>query len=112
FRTYWRDMNADGEQYALRATGIVKSFAGFIAIDDLTLNVQSGTIHAIIGPNGAGKTTLLGVFSGFVRPTAGRVTFADRDITHEAPAEIALMGIVRSFQINSIFPHMSAIENV
>jgi branched-chain amino acid transport system ATP-binding protein len=104
-------MSGDGT-YALRATGIVKSFAGFIAIDDLTLAIRSGTIHAIIGPNGAGKTTLLGILSGFLRPSAGQVTFEQRDITLEAPAEIARMGIVRSFQINSIFPHMSALENV
>jgi branched-chain amino acid transport system ATP-binding protein len=97
---------------ALEVRDIVKEFAGFAALDGLTLAVRTDTIHAVIGPNGAGKTTLLGVFSGFVRPTAGRVTFAQRDITHEAPAEIARMGVVRSFQINSIFPHMTALENV
>ncbi len=97
---------------ALEARDIVKEFRGFLALDGLTLGVGANTIHAIIGPNGAGKTTLLGIFSGFVRPTAGRVTFEERDITREPPAEIARMGIVRSFQINSIFPHMTALENV
>jgi branched-chain amino acid transport system ATP-binding protein len=97
---------------ALEACDIVKEFRGFAALDGLTLGVQANTIHAIIGPNGAGKTTLLGVLSGFVPPTAGRVMFEGRDITHEPPAEIARMGIVRSFQINSIFPHMTALENV
>jgi len=105
-------MSADGGEYALRATGIVKSFAGFIAIDDLTLNVQHGTIHAIIGPNGAGKTTLLGILSGFLRADAGDVRFANRDITHIGPSAIAQLGIVRSFQINSIFPHITTLENV
>lgn len=97
---------------ALEATNIVKEFAGFAALDGLSLAVETDTIHAVIGPNGAGKTTLLGVFSGFVRPTAGRVTFSGREITREPPAEIARMGIVRSFQINSIFAHMTVVENV
>jgi branched-chain amino acid transport system ATP-binding protein len=97
---------------ALEARDIVKEFAGFKALDGLTLDVETGTIHAVIGPNGAGKTTLLGVLSGFVRPTAGHVIFGERNITHAPPAEIARMGIVRSFQINSIFPHMTALENV
>jgi branched-chain amino acid transport system ATP-binding protein len=97
---------------ALEARDIFKEFAGFAALDGLSLAVQADTIHAVIGPNGAGKTTLLGVLSGFVRPTSGRVTFAGRDITDEPPAEIARMGIVRSFQINSIFPHMTVLENV
>lgn len=97
---------------ALEARDIVKEFSGFAALDGLTLAVHTNTIHAVIGPNGAGKTTLLGVLSGFVRPTAGRVSFEERDITHEPPEQIARMGIVRSFQINSIFPHMSTLENV
>lgn len=105
-------MNDDAREYALRATGIVKSFAGFVALDGLTLSVRSGIIHAVIGPNGAGKTTLLGVLSGFVPPTAGNVYFEGRDITNAGAADIAQMGIVRSFQINSIFPHMSALDNV
>lgn len=96
----------------LEAHDIVKEFNGFVALDGLTLGVQANSIHAVIGPNGAGKTTLLGILSGFLRPTAGQVTFEGRDITHEPPAEIARMGIVRSFQINSIFPHMTALENV
>jgi branched-chain amino acid transport system ATP-binding protein len=97
---------------ALEARDVVKEFSGFVALDGLTLAVQTNTIHAIIGPNGAGKTTLLGVLSGFVRATAGRVTFGEHDITNEPPAEIARMGIVRSFQINSIFARMTALENV
>jgi len=97
---------------ALEARDIVKRFAGFAALDGLTLAVRTGTIHAVIGPNGAGKTTLLGVLSGFVRPTSGHVAFEARDITHVPPADVARMGIVRSFQINSIFPHMSALDNV
>lgn len=97
---------------ALEARDIVKEFRGFAALDGLSLGVRENTIHAVIGPNGAGKTTLLGVLSGFVRPSAGRVTYEGREITHAPPAEIARMGIVRSFQINSIFPQLTALENV
>jgi branched-chain amino acid transport system ATP-binding protein len=97
---------------AIAANHIVKSFAGFTALDGLSLQVRTGAIHAVIGPNGAGKTTLLGVLSGFVRPTSGTVHFAGRDITSADAAEVARMGIVRSFQINSIFPHMTALDNV
>jgi branched-chain amino acid transport system ATP-binding protein len=97
---------------ALEARSIVKSFAGFRALDELSMRVGAGTIHAVIGPNGAGKSTFLGVLSGFVPPTSGHVFFDGRDITGRSPAQVAQMGIVRSFQINSIFPHMSALENV
>ncbi|HTX57482.1 MAG TPA: ABC transporter ATP-binding protein [Candidatus Acidoferrales bacterium] len=105
-------MSGEEHQYALQATGIVKSFAGFVVLDDLTLSIRAGTIHAVIGPNGAGKTTLMGVLSGFLRPNAGTVRFGERDITHAGPAAVAQLGIVRSFQINSIFPHMTVLENV
>ncbi len=97
---------------ALQASDIVKSFAGFTALGGLSLQIRTGSIHAVIGPNGAGKTTLLGVFSGFIRPTSGSVHFDGRDITNADAADVARMGIVRSFQINSIFPHMTALDNV
>jgi branched-chain amino acid transport system ATP-binding protein len=103
------DMATDS---ALEATDVVKSFNGFNALDGLTLGVRPQSIHAIIGPNGAGKSTLLGVLSGFVRPTTGTVHFAGRDITHAGPEAVARMGVVRSFQISSIFPQMTALENV
>ncbi|HUA08908.1 MAG TPA: ABC transporter ATP-binding protein [Candidatus Acidoferrales bacterium] len=104
-------MNGE-EQRALQASGIFKSFAGFVVLDDLTLTIRPGSIHAIIGPNGAGKTTLIGVLSGFLQPNAGTVHFGERDITGIGAASVAQLGIVRSFQINSIFPHMTALENV
>jgi branched-chain amino acid transport system ATP-binding protein len=97
---------------AIEASDVVKSFSGFLALDGLSLRIERGTIHAVIGPNGAGKSTLLGVLSGFVKPTSGRVRFGDRDITGLAPADVARLGIVRSFQINSVFAHMSALDNV
>jgi branched-chain amino acid transport system ATP-binding protein len=89
-----------------------KSFAGYRAVDDVSLAIEEGSIHAIIGPNGAGKTTFFNLLSGFVTPSAGSIAFAERDISSLAPHAIARLGIVRSFQINSIFPHLSVLANV
>src|SRR5271163_3009899 len=89
----------------IRAHDIVKSFSGFRALDGLNFGVREGSIHAVIGPNGAGKSTLLGVLSGFMRATSGRVTIGNADTTKLDAASIARMGVVRSFQISSIFPH-------
>ncbi|HUN29048.1 MAG TPA: ABC transporter ATP-binding protein [Alphaproteobacteria bacterium] len=99
-------------QPLVAAHEIVKSFSGFRALDGLNFSVREGSIHAVIGPNGAGKSTLLGVLSGFVRATSGRVTIGSADTTKLDPASIARMGVVRSFQISSIFPHSSALDNV
>lgn len=99
-------------QPRLRAHDIVKSYSGFRALDGLSFGVREGSIHAVIGPNGAGKSTLLGVLSGFVQATSGRVTIGNEDTTKLDPASIARMGVVRSFQISSIFPHSTALENV
>jgi branched-chain amino acid transport system ATP-binding protein len=96
----------------LETRNLAKSFAGYRAIDDVSLAVERGTIHAIIGPNGAGKTTFFNLLSGFVTPSSGSIVFADRDITGLAPHVIARLGIVRSFQINSIFAHLSVLDNV
>ena len=99
-------------QPRLRAHDIVKSYSGFRALDGLSFGVREGSIHAVIGPNGAGKSTLLGVLSGFVQATSGRVTIGNEDTTKLDAASIARMGVVRSFQISSIFPHSTALENV
>lgn len=96
----------------LSASGLRKEFAGFCALDGVSLNVSEGRIHAIIGPNGAGKTTLFNLLSGFLPPTAGRIVYRGIDITHADAATVARMGIVRSFQISSIFPHLSVFDNV
>jgi len=96
----------------LSARGLVKDYAGFRAVDGVELTVPEGRTLAVIGPNGAGKTTLFGLLSGFLRPTAGSIAFRGTDITRfEAPA-VARLGIVRSFQITSIFPHLSVRDNV
>jgi len=99
-------------QARIGAYDIVKSFAGFRALDGLNFAVREGSVHAVIGPNGAGKSTLLGVLSGFIPATSGRVTIDGADTTRLDPASIARMGVVRSFQISSIFPHATALENV
>jgi branched-chain amino acid transport system ATP-binding protein len=89
-----------------------KSFAGYRAIDGVSLAIETGTIHAIIGPNGAGKTTLFNLLSGFVAPTTGTIALRGREISGLAAPRIARLGMVRSFQINSIFAHLSVLDNV
>src|SRR5574337_189028 len=92
--------------------GLSKSFGDFQAVSDVFLRVKRGTIHALIGPNGAGKTTCFNMLTKFIRPTAGRIAFNGRDITAVRPARVARLGLVRSFQISAVFPHLTALENV
>ena len=96
----------------LEARGLVKKFGGFTAVGGVDLRVLRGTIHALIGPNGAGKTTLFNLLTKFLPVTAGTISFKGRDITGAKPAEVSRMGIGRSFQISSVFPHLTARENV
>jgi branched-chain amino acid transport system ATP-binding protein len=96
----------------LETRGLTKEFKGFVAVNDVNLQVRRGTIHALIGPNGAGKTTVFNLLTRFLPVTAGRILFRGEDVTSSRPAHISRRGIVRSFQISSIFPHMSVLENV
>jgi branched-chain amino acid transport system ATP-binding protein len=96
----------------LETRGLTKEFRGFVAVKDVSLQVRRGTIHALIGPNGAGKTTCFNLLTHFLAPTRGRITFNGRDITGRRPADIARLGLVRSFQISAVFPHLSVLENV
>ncbi|MBF9232965.1 ABC transporter ATP-binding protein [Microvirga alba] len=96
----------------LSASGLTKEFKGFVAVDDVTLSVRRGTIHALIGPNGAGKTTCFNLLTKVLSPTAGRIIYNGRDITKMSPANVARLGLVRSFQISAVFGHMTALENV
>jgi branched-chain amino acid transport system ATP-binding protein len=89
-----------------------KTFGGFAAVSDVNLKVRRGSIHALIGPNGAGKTTCFNMLTKFVAPSFGRILFNGRDITAMRPADVARLGLVRSFQISAIFPHLTALENV
>ncbi|MCC0005173.1 MAG: ABC transporter ATP-binding protein [Methylobacteriaceae bacterium] len=99
-------------EYVLETEGLTKEFAGFTAVKDVQLRVKRGSIHALIGPNGAGKTTCFNLLTKFLEPTRGRITYNGRDITATKPADIARMGLVRSFQISAVFPHLTALENV
>ncbi|WP_027135285.1 ABC transporter ATP-binding protein [Geminicoccus roseus] len=96
----------------LSATGLTKEFKGFVAVNDVDLKVARGSIHALIGPNGAGKTTCFNLLTKFLQPTRGAIVYQGRDITRMQPADIARLGLVRSFQISAVFPHMTALENV
>src|SRR4051794_30486879 len=96
----------------LETEDLTKEFAGFVAVNGVTLRVARGTIHALIGPNGAGKTTCFNLLTKFLSPTRGRILFKGRDITALAPADVARLGLVRSFQISAVFPHLSVVENV
>jgi branched-chain amino acid transport system ATP-binding protein len=96
----------------LETRGLTKEFKGFVAVNQVDLQVQRGHIHALIGPNGAGKTTFFNLLTKFLTPTQGSIVFNGVDITHEKPAQTARRGIVRSFQISAVFPHMTVLENV
>jgi len=96
----------------LETEGLTKEFAGFVAVNGVNLKVERGTIHALIGPNGAGKTTCFNLLTKFLTPTRGRISFKGRDITTLAPADVARLGVVRSFQISAVFPHLTVLENV
>ncbi|HSL99444.1 MAG TPA: ABC transporter ATP-binding protein [Candidatus Limnocylindria bacterium] len=99
-------------EYILETRNLIKEFKGFVAVDDVSLKVRRGSIHALIGPNGAGKTTVFNLITKFLFPTGGYIFFDGVDITHERPAQIARRGVIRSFQISAVFPHMTVLENV
>src|SRR6266581_6379130 len=96
----------------LETEDLTKEFAGFVAVGGVSLRVERGTIHALIGPNGAGKTTCFNLLTKFLSPTRGRIVYKGRDITALAPADVARLGLVRSFQISAVFPHLTVLENV
>src|SRR5271163_1929353 len=95
----------------LETHGLTREFGGFLAVDDVSLEVHDGTIHALIGPNGAGKTTCFNLLTKFLQPTHGRISFKGRDITGLRPAQVARLGLGRSFQISAVFPRLTALEN-
>jgi len=96
----------------LETRGLTKEFKGFVAVNGVDLAVRRGTIHALIGPNGAGKTTCFNLLTHFLTPTRGQIFFNGREITGSRPAAIARLGLVRSFQISAVFPHLTVLENV
>ncbi|MBI2312186.1 MAG: ABC transporter ATP-binding protein [Betaproteobacteria bacterium] len=104
-------MESSGD-YILETRNLTKEFKGFVAVSDVNLRVKRGTIHALIGPNGAGKTTVFNLLTRFLPVTGGAIFYRGHDITHEKPAQVARRGIVRSFQISAVFPHLTVLENV
>lgn len=98
--------------YIVEATGLTKEFKGFAAVKNVDLRIRRHTIHALIGPNGAGKTTCFNLITKFLEPTRGTIRLNGRDITRTPPADVARLGMVRSFQISATFPHLSVLDNV
>jgi len=98
--------------FILETEDLTKDFAGFVAVNGVSLRVARGTIHALIGPNGAGKTTCFNLLTKFLQPSRGRIVYKGQDITALAPADVARLGVVRSFQISAVFPHLTVLENV
>ena len=98
--------------YIIETKALSKQFKGFTAVNSVNLRVKRGTVHALIGPNGAGKTTCFNLLTKFLEPTTGSIVFNGRDITRMAAADVARLGMVRSFQISAVFPLMTVLDNV
>ncbi len=98
--------------FILETHTLTKEFKGFVAVNKVDLKVKRGHIHALIGPNGAGKTTCFNLLTKFLIPTSGTILFNGDDITRESSAAIARRGVIRSFQISAVFPHLTVLENV
>ena len=97
---------------ALAVAGVSKNFGGLRVAREITLTLPEGARHALIGPNGAGKTTLVNMISGLLRPSAGTIRLAGTDITHVSPERRVAAGLARTFQISSLFPSLTVVENV
>jgi branched-chain amino acid transport system ATP-binding protein len=102
----------NSSSYILETQSLFKSFKGFIAVNDVNLKVLEGSIHALIGPNGAGKTTCFNLLTKFLAPTSGKILYKGEDITLLSPTQISRKGVIRSFQISAVFPHLSVLDNV
>src|SRR6266446_5182697 len=117
-RKVWREAamaaapQSTADSFIIETRHLTKEFSGFVAVSNVDLQVRRGQIHALIGPNGAGKTTFFNLLTKFQIPTRGQILYRGEDITFEEPAEVARRGIVRSFQLSAVFPHLTALENV
>ena len=100
------------DEIILEARGLTKEFKGFTAVDHVDLRVRKGSIHALIGPNGAGKTTMFNLLTKFLPVTSGQIIYKGVDITGLSASEVSRSGMVRSFQISAVFPHLTVLENV
>jgi branched-chain amino acid transport system ATP-binding protein len=106
------DLVKPAEDELLAATAVSKRFGGVRAVEEVSFSVRRGEIASIIGPNGAGKTSLLNMISGFYRPDTGSIIFEGRDITNSRPADIAALGIARTFQNIALFGGMTVLDNI
>jgi branched-chain amino acid transport system ATP-binding protein len=97
---------------ALSTQGVDKSFGSLVVAKGITLTLPQGERYALIGPNGAGKTTLINLMTGMLQPDSGRIFLGDEDITAVKPDARVKRGLVRTFQINTLFPHLTALESV
>ena len=97
---------------ALQTVGLVKRFGGFVATDDVSLNIAQGSRHALIGPNGAGKTTLINLLTGVLEPTSGSIWLDGQEITQLAPHKRVRRGVVRTFQINQLFSELTPLQSL
>ena len=105
-------MNTAANDVVLSCQGLVKRFGGITATNNVTLNLRTGSRHALIGPNGAGKTTLINLLTGVLEPTSGSITLEGRDISRLAPHERVRRGMVRTFQINQLFGSMTPLQTL
>ena len=106
------DYGVSDADIVLQARGLRKEFRGFVAVGGVDLDIRRGTIHALIGPNGAGKTTVFNLLTKFLIPTSGHILLEGAEVTAERPAALARLGLVRSFQISAVFPHLTVSENI
>ena len=98
--------------FILETRALTKEFKGFVAVNRVDLKVRRGEIHALIGPNGAGKTTFFNLLTKFLIPDSGQILYGTEDITLARPAQVARRGLVRSFQVSAVFPHLTVRDNV
>jgi branched-chain amino acid transport system ATP-binding protein len=105
-------MSPSNDDFILETEGLTKAFKGFVAVSDVQLKVRRGSIHSLIGPNGAGKTTCFNLLTKFLQPTRGSIRFNGFDVTRDSAARIAQRGLIRSFQISAVYPHLNVLENV
>jgi branched-chain amino acid transport system ATP-binding protein len=99
-------------EYIIETRELTKDFSGFVAVNSVNLKVRKGSIHALIGPNGAGKTTVFNLLTKFLEPSSGQFFYKGQNVTGKNSADLARRGLVRSFQISAVFPHLSVLENV
>jgi branched-chain amino acid transport system ATP-binding protein len=106
------ELDTADRRFVLETENLTREFSGYVAVNNVSLKIARGTVHALIGPNGAGKTTCFNLITKFIEPSSGAIRYNGRDITRARPAAVSRMGMARSFQISATFPHLTVLENV